>query len=222
MHLGDIKRKPLHTDSILTNLRRIDYDEASGMFNAVLRSGAAAGALGQNRTEGGIFIKLSSHAIDQPLYEFSSDGARQGGFAEEAAAAARLHSVSPLYFPKPLGTITIEGSAQPVGVLTEMISGSTLEHLFVTSGIRAPARLATQIIDAVSAMHGAGLAHGDLNDSNILVTPGGDIKIIDPVGLIISSAEGREEAVGVMSSSDRANANSHVRRLMALVRTKNG
>jgi eukaryotic-like serine/threonine-protein kinase len=66
---------------------------------------------------------------------------------------------------------------------TEYVDSLTLEHLRVSHGGRLAPRLALRIVlkalDALAAAWRLGIAHRDVKPDNILVTPHGEVKVID-------------------------------------------
>ena len=66
---------------------------------------------------------------------------------------------------------------------TEYVDSMTLEHLRVSHGGRVSPKLAIRValkvLDALSAAWRLGFAHRDLKPDNLLVTPHGDVKVID-------------------------------------------
>lgn len=70
-------------------------------------------------------------------------------------------------------------------VVTEHIEGETLaERVAREGGLEAAeaSRIAVVVADAVQAIHDLGVAHGDLSSSRVVLTPEGDVKVVD-VGL---------------------------------------
>lgn len=66
---------------------------------------------------------------------------------------------------------------------TEYVDSVTLEHLRVSHGGRVSPRLAVRIalkvLDALAAAWRLGVAHRDVKPDNLLVTPHGDVRLID-------------------------------------------
>ena len=55
--------------------------------------------------------------------------------------------------------------------------------------------LAVRMADGLAALHSAGLTHGDLRPDNIVVTPKGQVKLLD-AGLAAFTQRGRRARLG--------------------------
>ncbi len=67
-------------------------------------------------------------------------------------------------------------------MVMEFISGETFEKLIERSAplpIPDAVRLCAQVLDGLQYAHGAGVVHRDLKPANVIVTPSGDVKIMD-------------------------------------------
>ena len=67
-------------------------------------------------------------------------------------------------------------------MVMEFIQGETFEKLIERSAplsIADAVRLCAQVLDGLQYAHGAGVVHRDLKPANVIVTPSGDIKIMD-------------------------------------------
>ncbi|MBO0697455.1 MAG: serine/threonine protein kinase [Zavarzinella sp.] len=66
---------------------------------------------------------------------------------------------------------------------TEYVDSLTLDHLRISHGGRVAPRLAVRIalkiLDALAAAWRLGIVHRDVKPDNLLVTPSGDVKVID-------------------------------------------
>lgn len=66
-------------------------------------------------------------------------------------------------------------------VAQEFVPGQSLTQLLAGRPINAlrAVDLAVRIVDSLAALHAAGLTHGDLRPDNIIVTPKGQVKLLD-------------------------------------------
>jgi len=106
-------------------------------------------------------------------------------------------------------------SDQALFLAVEYVPGQTLAELMAGRGLhpRRAAEVALEIADALAALHAVGLSHGDLRPDNIVVTPKGHTKLIDP-GLSRFTAGGALRAsAGSRLGSLPASAASVVRYL---------
>lgn len=71
-----------------------------------------------------------------------------------------------------------EDQAQDVLVL-ELIEGQTLRALLQQGRPDNPIGIAIQIADALAAAHERGIAHRDLKPENVMLTPAGQVKVLD-------------------------------------------
>ena len=85
-------------------------------------------------------------------------------------------------------------SGVPALVL-ELVDGETLAER-LTKGpipISESVSIARQLVDALDAAHEHGIVHRDLKPANIIITPGGDVKVLD-FGLGKASSTGESHA----------------------------
>ncbi|SPE38334.1 Serine/threonine protein kinase [Candidatus Sulfopaludibacter sp. SbA6] len=101
----------------------------------------------------------------------------------EARAASRLNHPN-------IVTVYDIGEEQGVPyIVSELVAGETLAALMRPGGIaiRKLLDIAVQIADGLACAHQAGVTHRDLKPVNIMITPGGQVKILD-FGLAKTSA----------------------------------
>jgi serine/threonine-protein kinase len=108
--------------------------------------------------------------------ELAADPTFRARFSEEAVNAARLThpNIVALY-----DTGEQEGVAY---IVSEWVEGANLASLLVQRGPLPPpqaARLASEVAMALDYAHGAGVVHGNLRSSNILITLDGTMKVGD-------------------------------------------
>ena len=104
-----------------------------------------------------------------------SDVERQRRFVQEAKAASALNHPN---------IVTIHDIATDQGVTfmaMELIEGKTLTEAIPRQGLRLGEALnyAVQVADGLAKAHQAGIIHRDLKPGNLMVAPGGRVKILD-------------------------------------------
>jgi serine/threonine protein kinase len=79
-------------------------------------------------------------------------------------------------------------------IAMELVRGSTLKDMVSTGPLPLPQVLAIgrQVCDALEAAHELGIIHRDIKSSNIMVTPSGQVKILD-FGLAKASPTSEED-----------------------------
>src|SRR5262249_18474431 len=102
------------------------------------------------------------------------DAARQSLLAEARAAAALNH-------PNVCIVYAVDDSNGAQMIVMEYVAGETLAGRIQAGALAADlvAALGRQIAAGLAAAHAAGIVHGDLKPANLMVTPGGTIKIMD-------------------------------------------
>jgi serine/threonine protein kinase len=66
-------------------------------------------------------------------------------------------------------------------IIMDLVKGTTLKSKLEKGTINdeEKIKIATDILDCMSVMHGIGIVHGDLKEDNIMITDTNDVKIID-------------------------------------------
>jgi serine/threonine protein kinase len=100
---------------------------------------------------------------------------RKRRFVQEARLASSLNHPN---------IVTIYDILEEAGcdsIVMEYVSGRTLDDLIRKGATRFPEALkyAVQIADALAAAHGSGIVHRDLKPTNVIVTEGGLVKVLD-------------------------------------------
>lgn len=121
-------------------------------------------------------------AIKQLRVDLASDPTFQERFRREAQASAGLNhpNIVAVYDtgeePDP-----ITGVRVPY-IVMELVEGSTLRDLLRTGRQIQPSKalVFTQgVLDALSYSHKAGIVHRDIKPANVMLTPDGDVKVMD-------------------------------------------
>ncbi len=107
--------------------------------------------------------------------EKMSDPERKRRFVQEAKAASALNHPN---------IVTIHEIDTLDGVdfmVMEYVEGTPLDRLIPPTGLPFEQTIAyaAQIADALAAAHTAGIVHRDIKPGNIVVTPGGRVKVLD-------------------------------------------
>jgi serine/threonine-protein kinase len=126
--------------------------------------------------------------------DFISDGWARRQLIKEAQAVARLDhpNISAVY--------GFEETGEHSFIVMQYIEGETLADLIrndsLLSGQIAP--LAQQIVSALGNAHAHGIIHRDIKPKNIMVTPNGQVKVLD-FGLAKSAPKAVEDATESIS-----------------------
>ena len=97
-------------------------------------------------------------------------------FEREARAAARLSG------PHVAAVYDFGRSEGRPYIVMELVRGETLADRLAREGPLLPqeaARIATQVAEALEEAHGAGIVHRDVKPGNVMLTPAGDVKVMD-------------------------------------------
>ncbi len=108
------------------------------------------------------------------------DPERKWRFVREAKAASALNH------PNIVTIYDIDraplGEGEPVDFIAmECVEGETLDHALAARRLTIEEALgyATQIAGALAAAHAAGIVHRDVKPANVMITPAGQVKMLD-------------------------------------------
>ena len=109
--------------------------------------------------------------------DLARDPSFQGRFRREAQAAASLDAPS-------IVTVydTGEGDDGVPYIVMERVQGRTLREVLQTEGRLLPQRALEVTADVCAALevaHAAGIVHRDIKPANVMLTPSGEIKVMD-------------------------------------------
>src|SRR4051812_8208843 len=112
--------------------------------------------------------------------DLARDPSFQGRFRREAQSAASLNhpSIVAVY---DTGKDRHNGSSTPY-IVMEYVEGRSLREVIEAEGHLLPRRaleLTAQICAALDQAHRAGIVHRDVKPGNVMLTPGGDVKVMD-------------------------------------------
>ncbi len=145
--------------------------------------GATLGRGGMAEVRRARDLRLSREvAIKQLRIDLASDPTFQERFRREAQAAAGLNH------PNIVAVYDTGEEADPVTgvkvpyIVMELVEGHTLRDLLRTGRQIQPAKALTftqGVLDALSYSHKAGIIHRDIKPANVMLTPSGDVKVMD-------------------------------------------
>jgi predicted Ser/Thr protein kinase len=108
--------------------------------------------------------------------QFAHEPVRVGRLVREATAAARLNH------PNVVAVYDAGSDENTHFIVMEYVPGRTLREVLDEQGPLAPERAATfasDIAAALASAHARGLVHRDVKPGNVMVTPTGDVKVVD-------------------------------------------
>ena len=97
-------------------------------------------------------------------------------FEREARASARLSG------PHIAAVYDFGRSEELPYIVMELVPGETLADRLAREGPLPPqeaARIATRVAEALEEAHAAGIVHRDVKPGNVMLTPAGDVKVMD-------------------------------------------
>ena len=109
------------------------------------------------------------------LKQLRSASAQHDGLMREARLAASLKH------PAFVKIFSVDGDGETQSIVMELVPGVTLRQYCERA---APERdfivaMLDQVAEAMAEAHGAGLVHGDLKPGNLMIEPGGRVRILD-------------------------------------------
>jgi len=113
--------------------------------------------------------------------EAAADPERLRRFQQEARAASSLNHPN-IVVVYEVGEATLSGRQTPVSYLAmELLEGTPLNSLAASGSLssRQVLEIASQLADGLACAHEKGLVHRDMKPSNVVITPGGRVKILD-------------------------------------------
>jgi serine/threonine-protein kinase len=151
-----------------------------GVLEIVARSGMATVFKGRDLVDGRLV------ALKVPHLEFEADVVFHKRFLREEEIGVRLDHPSIVRVLRPK-------EKSRVYLVQEFVEGESLHRLIRRESplpIDRAVQIAVQIADALDYLHREGVVHRDLKPQNVILTPGGGIKIID-FGIAFDAALGK-------------------------------
>ena len=107
--------------------------------------------------------------------EAVADSERLQRFQAEARAVAAMNH------PNIVTIHSVETDRGIHFIAMELVEGTTLRKLITRGGLPLPEffRIAEQLTAAVAVAHDSGITHRDLKPDNVMVTPSGQVKVLD-------------------------------------------
>ncbi len=105
----------------------------------------------------------------------AGDDERRKRFLQEAQSASALNH------PNIITIYDVDSASGIDFIAMEFVAGRTLEHMLSAGRLSAAdaRRYAVQVAGALEAAHAAAIVHRDLKPGNIMITPAGQVKLLD-------------------------------------------
>jgi eukaryotic-like serine/threonine-protein kinase len=120
-------------------------------------------------------------AVKRLRTDLASDPTFQARFRREAQSSASLNHPSIVAVYDTGEEMTPEGIAQPY-IVMEHVAGRTLRDILREGRKILPERaleITSGVLSALDYSHRAGIIHRDIKPANVMLTPSGDVKVMD-------------------------------------------
>ncbi|GAA1951991.1 Stk1 family PASTA domain-containing Ser/Thr kinase [Nocardioides panacihumi] len=120
-------------------------------------------------------------AVKRLRTDLASDATFQARFRREAQSSASLNHPAIVAVYDTGEEVTPEGVAQPY-IVMEFVAGRTLRDILREGRKILPERaleITSGVLSALDYSHRAGIIHRDIKPGNVMLTPSGDVKVMD-------------------------------------------
>jgi len=120
-------------------------------------------------------------AIKRLRHDLASDATFQARFRREAQSSASLNHPSIVAVYDTGEEVGTDGVAQPY-IVMEYVAGRTLRDILREGRKILPERaleITSDVLSALDYSHRAGIIHRDIKPGNVMLTPSGDVKVMD-------------------------------------------
>jgi serine/threonine protein kinase len=120
-------------------------------------------------------------AVKRLRTDLASDATFQARFRREAQSSASLNHPSIVSVYDTGEEMTDDGVAQPY-IVMEYVAGRTLRDILREGRKILPERaleITSGVLSALDYSHRAGIIHRDIKPANVMLTPAGDVKVMD-------------------------------------------
>jgi len=120
-------------------------------------------------------------AVKRLRTDLASDATFQARFRREAQSSASLNHPSVVAVYDTGEEMVGDGIAQPY-IVMEFVAGRTLRDILREGRKILPERaleITSGVLSALSYSHNAGIIHRDIKPGNVMLTPSGDVKVMD-------------------------------------------
>jgi hypothetical protein len=172
-------------------------DPAGAFIDPALRAGTVEvdSVLGLPKPRSGqmasvykVFDGTKTWAVRCFNFALAERAARYGAISDFLARSPNRYTVEFAYLPD---GIVVASTTYPI-VKMEWVEGDLL-HTYIARHLDSPfllQRLARAWVEMARDLHALGLAHGDLQHGNVLVTAAGELKLIDYDGMFVPAFTG--------------------------------
>ncbi|BBH17355.1 serine/threonine protein kinase [Nocardioides baekrokdamisoli] len=132
-------------------------------------------------------------AIKRLRTDLASDATFQARFRREAQSSAALNHPAIVAVYDTGEEITADGIHQPY-IVMEYVAGRTLRDILREGRKILPERaleIGSDVLSALEYSHKAGIIHRDIKPGNVMLTPNGDVKVMD-FGIARAMSDGQQ------------------------------